>query len=156
MEMQAGDLGSILVRKVPWKRKWQPTLVFLPGKACGQGSLTGYSSWCYKESNTTEHILFLLLLLLPARQIWGLWEIDYWKNKLLLVLTDVSSTILQLPDQVTPFGSFWEQQNCEYQEWFKILALLWNSQATNHDFMYNSHSPLWRQCNIQVCFSSKA
>ena len=54
--MQAGDLGSILVRKVPWKRKWQPTLVFLPGKASGQGSLTGYSSWGYKESNTTEHV----------------------------------------------------------------------------------------------------
>ena len=26
----AGDLGSILVGKIPWRREWQPTLVFLP------------------------------------------------------------------------------------------------------------------------------
>ena len=32
-----------LVGKVPWWRKWQPTLVFLPGGSHGQGSLTGYS-----------------------------------------------------------------------------------------------------------------
>ena len=31
------------VRKIPWKRKWQPTPVFLPGKSHGQRSLAGYS-----------------------------------------------------------------------------------------------------------------
>ena len=31
------------VRKIPWKRKWQPTQVFLPGKSHGQRSLMGYS-----------------------------------------------------------------------------------------------------------------
>ena len=25
------------VRKIPWRRKWQPTPVFLPGESCGQG-----------------------------------------------------------------------------------------------------------------------
>ena len=30
------------VRKIPWKRKWQPTPVFLPGKFCGQKILAGY------------------------------------------------------------------------------------------------------------------
>ena len=30
------------VRKIPWKRKWQPTLVFLPGKSHGQRNLVGY------------------------------------------------------------------------------------------------------------------
>ena len=29
------------VRKIPWRRKWQPTLVFLPGKFHGQRSLAG-------------------------------------------------------------------------------------------------------------------
>ena len=33
------------VGKIPWKRKWQPTLVFLPGKSYGQRSLAGYSPW---------------------------------------------------------------------------------------------------------------
>jgi len=31
------------VRKSPWRRKWQPTPVFLPGKFYGQRSLAGYS-----------------------------------------------------------------------------------------------------------------
>ena len=42
------------VRKIPWRRKWQPTSVFLPGKSHGQRSLTGYSLWGCKESDTTE------------------------------------------------------------------------------------------------------
>ena len=33
------------VRKIPWRRKWQPTTVFLPGEFHGQRSLVGYSSW---------------------------------------------------------------------------------------------------------------
>jgi len=31
------------VRKIPWRRAWQPTPVFLPGKSHGQRSLVGYS-----------------------------------------------------------------------------------------------------------------
>ena len=42
------------VRKIPWRRKWQPTLVSLPRKSHGQRSLTGYSPWCHRESDTTE------------------------------------------------------------------------------------------------------
>ena len=37
------------VRKIPWRRKWQPTLLFLPGKSYGQSSLTGYSPWSHKR-----------------------------------------------------------------------------------------------------------
>ena len=33
------------VRKTPWRRKWQPVLVFLPGKSHGQGNLADYSPW---------------------------------------------------------------------------------------------------------------
>ena len=39
---------SSWVRKIPWKRKRQPTPVFLPGKFCGQRSLVGYSPWACK------------------------------------------------------------------------------------------------------------
>ena len=42
-------------RKVPWGRKWQFTLPFLPGKPHRQVSLAGYSPWGRKESDTTEH-----------------------------------------------------------------------------------------------------
>ena len=42
------------VRKMPWRRNWQPTPVFSPGKSHGQRSLVGYSPWGFKESDTTE------------------------------------------------------------------------------------------------------
>ena len=43
------------VQKIPWRRKWQPTPVFLPGEPHGQKGLVGYSPWCCKESDRTEH-----------------------------------------------------------------------------------------------------
>ena len=39
--------------KISWRRKWQPTLVFLPGKFHGWRSLAGYSLWHLKESDMT-------------------------------------------------------------------------------------------------------
>ena len=44
------------VRKLPWRRKWHPTPVFLPGKSQGQRSLAGYSPWGHEESDTTEQL----------------------------------------------------------------------------------------------------
>ena len=44
------------VGKIPWRREWQPTLVFLPGEFHGQRSLMGYSPWSHKELNTTEQL----------------------------------------------------------------------------------------------------
>ena len=51
----ARDVGLIWVWKLSWRRKWQPTPVFLPGKSHGQSSLVGYSLWGCKESGITEH-----------------------------------------------------------------------------------------------------
>ena len=42
------------VGKIPWRRAWQPTPVFLPGESHGQGSLEGYSPQGHKESDMTE------------------------------------------------------------------------------------------------------
>ena len=42
------------VRKIPWRRAWQPTPVSLPGESHGQKSLEGYSPWVCTESGTTE------------------------------------------------------------------------------------------------------
>ena len=44
------------VRKIPWRREWQPTPVFLPGETHGQRTLVGYSPWGCKELNTTEQL----------------------------------------------------------------------------------------------------
>ena len=48
------------VGKISWRRKWQPTPVFLSGKAHGRRSLIGYSPWGRKESDTTERLYFLI------------------------------------------------------------------------------------------------
>ena len=37
------------VRKILWRRKWQPMPVFMPGKSHGQRSLVGYSPWDHKR-----------------------------------------------------------------------------------------------------------
>ena len=45
---------SLWVGKIPWRRKWLPTPLFLPGKSHGQWKLAGYSPWGHKELDTTE------------------------------------------------------------------------------------------------------
>ena len=47
-------LGMPWVGKIPWRKKRQPTPVFLPGKSCGQRSLAVYSPWGRKESDMTD------------------------------------------------------------------------------------------------------
>ena len=42
------------VTKIPWRRAWQITPVFLPGEFHGQRSLVGYSPWSHKKLDTTE------------------------------------------------------------------------------------------------------
>ena len=42
------------VGKIPWRRKGQPTSIFLPEKSHGQRRLVGYSPWGHKELDTTE------------------------------------------------------------------------------------------------------
>ena len=44
------------VGKIPWRRKWQSTPVFLTGKFHRQRRLMGYSAWGLKELDTTEHM----------------------------------------------------------------------------------------------------
>ena len=44
------------VGRIPWRRKWQPTPVSLPGKSHGQRNLVDCSPWGRKESGTTERL----------------------------------------------------------------------------------------------------
>ena len=45
--------------KIPWRREWLPTPVFLPGEFHGQKRLVGYSPWGHKESDMTEGLTLL-------------------------------------------------------------------------------------------------
>ena len=44
-------------KKIPWRRKWQPTPVFLPGESQGQRSLVGYT---HTHTHTRAHIHSIL------------------------------------------------------------------------------------------------
>ena len=44
--------------KIPWRREWQPTPVFLPGEFHGQRSLADYSPQGHKELDMTEYNTF--------------------------------------------------------------------------------------------------
>ena len=74
------------VRKIPWRRKWQPTPVFLPGECHGERSLVGCSSWGYKR---VRHDLAAkqkqpqLWLFLPTWSICLLPETKEYENKTL-------------------------------------------------------------------------
>ena len=52
------------IRKIPWRRAWQPTPVFLPEESHGQRGLEGYSLWGLKEFNKTEQPIPTHMILL--------------------------------------------------------------------------------------------
>ena len=52
--MKTCSLNKTPHRVRSWRRKWQPTPVFLPGESQGRGSLVGSCLWGHTESDTTE------------------------------------------------------------------------------------------------------
>ena len=74
------------VRRIPWRREWLPTPVFLPGEFHGQRSLVGYGLWGHKESDTTERLTYgcfqaslvtqMVKNLLAMRETW-VWYLDW-------------------------------------------------------------------------------
>ena len=59
--------------KIPWRREWLPTPVFLPGESHGQRSLAGCRPRGHEESDMTEH---------PHTLVKGgvRWEPDFWSR----------------------------------------------------------------------------
>ena len=67
----AGDPGSIPgLERFSWRRKWQPTPVFLPGESHGWRNLMGYNPRGCKESDTTERLHFHFSLLPPVHRFY--------------------------------------------------------------------------------------
>ena len=76
LDPNVGDPGWIPMwetwdGKMPWRRKWQPTLVFLPGKSHGQRSLAGCSPWGRKELDMTERLHFHFQTMVGVMKIMG-------------------------------------------------------------------------------------
>ena len=66
--------------KIPWRKEWQPTLVFLPGEFQGLRSLVGYSPWGCNESDTTE-TLTLSLSLSMVEEVLNFISTRQWGRK---------------------------------------------------------------------------
>ena len=76
-----------LLQEDPWRRKWQPTAVSLPGESHGRRSLVGYSPQRHKELDTTEQVHFLSLSLLGRKVMTNLDSI--LKSRDITLLTKV-------------------------------------------------------------------
>ena len=77
------------VRKIPWKKEWQPSLVFLPGESYGERNLMGYSPWSHKESDTTEQVnnnkcVYTLRIYLQHGQMF---RVSTYKSKIQALIT---------------------------------------------------------------------
>ena len=70
IRLQCGRPGfDPWVGKIPWRRKWQPTPVFLAGESHGRRSLVGYSSSGGKELDTTECLTLFTFMASCTRKI---------------------------------------------------------------------------------------
>ena len=74
--MQKTQVRS-LGQKIPWRKEWLSTPVFLPGEVHGQKSLVSYSPWGLTELDMTEQltcskVLRILLSKWFAQHIWGM------------------------------------------------------------------------------------
>ena len=60
------------VREIFWRKKWQPTPLFLPGESHGQRSLVGYSPWGHKESDMPRWLTLSLFWYVIKHSFLGL------------------------------------------------------------------------------------
>ena len=82
-----------------WRRKWQPTPVFLSGESQGQGSLVGCRLWGHTESDTTEVTQQQQQHALPLSSCYLSTEVSFADVLYPLV---VHATLLQLCPTQTP------------------------------------------------------
>ena len=108
------------VGKIPWKREWLPTPVFLSGKSHGQRSLAGYSPWGCKQLDVTGQLTLSLSFYDQKKKEMGL-RCEGALSEIELVLIRCSSLSLDdkwhlgqydLPPMLTPelwpFVSVWD------------------------------------------------
>ena len=109
--------------KIPWRREWQPTPIFLPGEFYGQRSLVGCSPWGRKEPMTghdwatnTHPVLFLTVFFFPVREflcIHSVYHIQYYalstQSDILEVLNKRMKSLCMLScfSHVWLFGTLW-------------------------------------------------
>ena len=96
--------------KIPWRRAWQPTLVFLPGESRGQRSLVGYSPW-------------------GSQKVWHNWATKHARTHACtlrgseLTVSELRPAWLWPPGRATNGASaLWLQQGRQVEGWGPALA----------------------------------
>ena len=109
------------VGKIPWRRAWQPTPVFLPGESHGQRSLVGYSARVAKNQTWLKWLSTSLFLTL-------------WGNPVIQILpvTDQSSFL---------WLTFWANVLVSFREkkMFFLIIMTWH--FPRNSIMMQTHSP---------------
>ena len=133
---------------MPWRRKWQPIPVFLPGEFREHRSLAGCSPWSCKESDMAErhthtHTYYSLsLYLLISICFWPRWSVPE--------LSQRGDNLLSLRSQVVA-SLRWSQWQCAYQltlYWLHSLLIL-----THFFLLCFLQSPLKYIISTQTLFS---
>ena len=96
--------------KIPWRRNWQRTPVFSPGKFHGQWSLSVYSLWGPKQSDMTEQLSMHENLST---------ECNRWKSLITALLG--SHAQVGRPHQTTPRSLEWSIVACSCPHWCQSL-----------------------------------
>ena len=115
------------VGKIPWRRAWQPTPVFLPGECHAQRSLAGYSPWGQKELYMTERLNWTETVAHQAPLSMGFSRQGYWSGLPCLPPGDLPDPGIEPASPVltgrffttVPPGKPQEQRNSNYffQSW---------------------------------------
>ena len=108
--------------KIPWRREWHPTPVFLPGESHGQGILVGYSPWSHKELDTAEKLTLTIpdILYYCTIQGWlNLWMQThrYRGNLVMEGLTIHETQIFNSTKGWVPLPSHCSRVNCIFYNW---------------------------------------
>ena len=92
------------VGKIPWRRKWQPTPIFLPGKFHGQESLEGYSPWGHKRFGHNKTII-ICVFLINKNFIWINQFHSYYQRSFIFSIILSFCKAFCLPKFYLPFNS---------------------------------------------------
>ena len=148
------------VRKISWRRKWQPTPVFLPGKSHEQRSLMGCRGlWGHKESDMTvnkqqqQHVLSLA----PKVSEMNPSDIVLFAAH---VLSCLISLYIILPNYNDPFFSYWNPLNLFNSQVLCIAIAHHNIQKkslphTSQGLHFSCFLPLERLPYVAWCLMSE-
>ena len=134
--------------KIPWRRKWQPPPVFLPGESHVQRSLVGYSPQGRKESDTTKHVCMLTNNCHVLFQVWssfyipgvgGKWSsLPSFNHPIFKVSANILKEYWKSKRRVIPFSPpFWPTFQArgkdDRKQWF--IRKLWCPSHSKGNFV---------------------